>query len=245
MSRQTMVLVTVMLAGAPSTALAQSDNDIAGWIGLMATPVGGFAPATSVTSALGRDAVWGVRARYGHWQFDSDDDNTTNLALGVTIPLGTTSATVDLGHTSKKECDDCGALLAGVDVSMPLWSSAGFPDDVPDEAVIAVGLNPAAGYMSDTDSESDFSALSAALSVPVSAVLPLGEWIRLVPFVSPGLGWGQVRGGSDSMSGFRPMLGGGVGVGGVPGRLDVTVSFRKVFIEEGVSVYGVSLAVRP
>lgn len=232
-------LAVMVVAWAPSGAEAQSVDAIAGWIGLTATPVGGFTPVHPVSGGDGVPRTLGAQARYGHWQFASDDDNTTNLGLGVVIPVRRSSVTLEVGRTTKKDCGDCDMLLIGLDAHIPVWTSDA-PDGWGEGTTLGIGLNPAIGYGNE-GSGSDFTAFAAAFSVPASISASLGERMRIAPFISPGVGLGRVSAGDDSESGIRAMLGGGVAVGS--GRAQVTGSFRRVFIEDGATVLGVALSV--
>lgn len=233
-----LVLASVCALVFPPRGHAQSASAIAGWIGLTATPVGGFTPVVPVTDPQGDPRGIGLQARWGHWQFAPDDDNTTNLGIGVVMPRGGSSTTLEVGRSTKKDCDDCDAILVGLDVHAPLWESRG-RSGWGEETFLGVGINPAAGYHNASDS--DFSALSAAASVPLWLSVRLGEGARIAPFFSPGVGLGRVSGGDESESGARAMVAGGVAVGNH--RVQVTGSFRKVFIDEGATVYGIGLSV--
>ncbi|MCG6988829.1 MAG: hypothetical protein LJF06_11705 [Gemmatimonadetes bacterium] len=86
---------------------------------MIGTPVGGLPPAV-VVLVEGVTRGLGVRARHGHWQFGPNDDNTTNLGIGVSFPAGESRATVEVGHTTKKGCSECGAILVGAELHVPL-----------------------------------------------------------------------------------------------------------------------------
>lgn len=236
MRNRVAVTVTVVLAAVaqvlrPAPGLAQSAEAYAGWVGLVSTPVGGLTP-----SAPGSAPVrWGLQARWGHWQFAKDDDNTTNLALGVTFGLGRGRAAVEVGRQTKKTCQDCDGILLGLETEIPVVTPGAGED-----RVVAVSINPAAGYMFETADESDFSSLGVAVRVPVSMNLSLGKTGSLVPFLSPGGGMGRLSSGGASKAGLRFLLGGGLGLRMSSG-LETTVSFSKIFIDRGATVFGVAL----
>jgi hypothetical protein len=65
--------------------------------------------------------------------------------------------------------------------------------------------------------------------------------VQIVPFVSPGFGWGRVSEGGDSESGTRFVLGGGVGIVSSNSGLGLTLGAQKVFIDGGKLVFGAGL----
>jgi hypothetical protein len=194
--RNLLIAVVLAVAAFSNDAAAQSKNAFAGWVSLVTTPVGAFVPSLYVPPPPTFGPGIGGFARYSHWQFAPDDDNTTNLGLGVTFPTGRGRLSFDVGRTTKKECPDCDAYMFGTEFHLPLV----FGDDG-----IAVTLNPQAGFMRESG-ELDFSALAAAIKAPLSYAVVLGNSTRVVPFVSPGVGFGRVSGSDSSETGQRVLL---------------------------------------
>ncbi|MCG6988830.1 MAG: hypothetical protein LJF06_11710 [Gemmatimonadetes bacterium] len=95
--------------------------------------------------------------------------------------------------------------------------------------------------MTDTSSGASGTAVSLAVSLPLSVAIPVGSQARLAPFVSPGAGLGHVSGGGESESGMRMMR--GFGIAFVAGRVQVTGAARKIFIDGGTTLYGLSVSV--
>lgn len=240
--KSTALAVSALVSVFCATSLqAQSSEAFAGWAGLVSTPVGGLTP--DIVPPGGEEG-FGVRARYGHWQFDEDDDNTTNLGFGISFGDGQARTTLEVGRRSVKHCDDCDGFLAGIDVDVavlerPLDRSA--DGDATGRGRLGVSVRPAIGYMTITG-DKDLSTLALGLSVPVSLAVPIGERGRLVPFVAPGFGLGLVSSGDDSETGTRVLLGGGLALADLAPGLRVTGSFSKIFIEDGATVYGVGLS---
>ena len=123
----------------------------------------------------------------------------------------------------------------GVDLNVPLTKLTAAGSD----AVFGVAVEPSVGFMKETASGTDWSAFALGVSLPLTMTVPAGA-VRVVPFFSPGVGFGQVSSGGDSRSGERAMLAGGIAV--AAGALQITAGVRKIFIEHGVTVYGVSLS---
>lgn len=230
-----------LVAGIADAPLgAQSENAVAGWVGLIVTPIGGLAPVILTTPRDGISRGIGAQVRVSHWQFADDDDNTRNMSVGVTLPTGSGRATIEIGRTSKKGCPDCGATMAGAEMTFPLRSrTSAASGATPSE--VEVGINPAIGYMTQSNDGETVSAMGFALSIPVAFAVPVGAHARLVPFLSPGAGLGRVSGGGDSITGTRLMLGGGLALAGVGPGLQFTGSFRKIFMDGGPTVFGLGL----
>jgi hypothetical protein len=63
--------------------------------------------------------------------------------------------------------------------------------------------------------------------------------VRVIPFVTPAVGFGALTG-DNGDSGIRPMLGGGVGIVAANG-FGISAGFQKVFIDEGETVIGLAI----
>jgi hypothetical protein len=233
----TLVLAACAVAAAPVQSHAQGESELAAWIGLITTPVGAFTPlAPTPRSAQGRTPI-GVQARYSHWQFDEDDDNTNNFGAGLVIGRGPVRAALELGWRTVKDCGDCGHVMGGVDVEV------GLLERTLDGAVtLGVALNPALGFARPGNRGNEITTLAGALSVPISLSIPAGAVLRVVPFVSPGFGVGRVSGGGESSTGSRAMLAGGLAVGGLRAPVQLTASARKVLIADSPTVLGLGLS---
>jgi hypothetical protein len=233
MSRSVALSYLLVLAVAvPGQLCAQSSSATAGWIGLITTPVGAFAPTIFVPAPPAAERAWGIQARYSHWQFAPDDDNTTNLGLGAAFAVGSGRWSVDVGRTTKKDCAECDAYMIGSELFLPVASAAGG---------LGVALNPEVGFMTQSG-DSDFSALAAAINLPVSYAVPIGADSRLVPFVSPGLGLARVSGGGFSETGQRLMVGGGVAVTHGGTGLQLTAGASRILFDGAATVLGITLA---
>lgn len=231
MRRNVVIAILLATAGFVKDASAQSSSAFAGWVSMVTTPVGAFAPSLYVPPRPTSGHESGVFARYGHWQFAPDDDNTTNVGLGVAFAAGDGRLSFDLGRTTRKDCPHCDAYMIGGEFHLPL---------VVDHGGITVTLNPEVGFM--TAADSDFSAVAAAISTPVSYAVAPGNGIGVVPFVSPGAGFGRVSGRGSSETGQRFVLGGGVALLDFQKRLQLTSGASKIFIENGATVFGIMLS---
>ena len=103
--------------------------------------------------------------------------------------------------------------------------------------------DPTVGYAHPNDASG--TALSGALNIPVSASFKVGGNALVVPFVSPGIGYGRVSGSGSSAGGSRNMLGGGVTIASARSFSGVTISAHKVFIVDAPTVYGIGFSFAP
>jgi hypothetical protein len=214
----------------PSSAFAQSESAIVGWVGLITTPVGAFAPVAVVPRATGvAGGGVGVQARYSHWQFASDDDNTSNFGLGLVFGGSRARTTVEIGQKVTQDCSECSVTMLGADVHVALRPA-------PEGSEVSVGLNPAFGV----GKADDFTSVAVAVSLPVMLTVAAGSW-RVTPFVSPGAGFTWLSGSGESETGSRAMISGGVAFGG--SRVQGTLSARRILIEDGVTVFGLGISI--
>lgn len=229
---RTAVLGLAAIACAPLAIQAQSESAFVGWVGLVTTPVGAFAPVVTGRPLSGKS--FGVQVRTSHWQFAADDDNTTNVGVGAVINRGRTRTVLEVGTINVSGCGDCGAYMGGVDVHVDLAQKTN------KGATYLVSLNPALGY--GKPEEGGGSAFTLGLSLPMSASFNTGSSVRLVPFVSPGLAGSKLSFEGESSNGSRAMIGGGVSLGGQKSSWLVTASARKVFLEESPTIYGLGFS---
>jgi hypothetical protein len=114
----------------------QSDNNGAGWISLMVTPIGALTP---MGPAAANDTAWyQLQLRYGHWQFEGGA-NMHTFGLGVALRSGSTRTVLEFGYGHDASCLDCNYMMLGVDVDVPVTPR---PQD--ETGRLRVALNPAA-----------------------------------------------------------------------------------------------------
>jgi hypothetical protein len=225
------VLASAAIACAPLVTQAQSASAIAGWVGLVLTPVGAFAPVVTGRPVSGKS--FGFQVRGSHWQFAEDDDNTRNIGIGGVLVRGRTRTVLELGTISKQGCSECGGFMAGLDFQVDLaHTSKG-------NATYLITANPALGY--GAPKEGGGNVVTMGLSLPMSASFNAGSSLRFVPFVSPGFGGSRISAEGESQNGSRAMVGGGLSVGGQKAPWLVTLSARKIILEETPTIYGVGL----
>lgn len=231
MERALRTLALISILALPEGAGAQSSSAFAGWAGLVSTPVAAFSPSIYIPPPSPARRRWGVEARYSHWQFAPDDDNTTNLGVGASFPMAVGRWGIQVGRTSKKECSDCDAYMFGADLDLPFLGRDG---------AFTVILHPEVGFSTQSGG-SDLTTFGAALDVPLLFPKLAGRNGRVVPFVSPGVGLGRISGGGSSDTGGRFLIGGGVSFLNVANGLQVTASVSRILIQDGATVLGVAL----
>ncbi len=229
MARALSLVAVISMLAVPRCTRAQSSGAFAGWAGLVSTPVAAFSPSVYVPPPPSAARRWGAEARYSHWQFQPEDDNTTNLAVGLSFPVAVGRWGVQVGRTTKKGCPDCDAYMFGADLDLPFLGQDG---------AFTVILHPEVG-LSTPSGGSDLTTFAAGLDVPLLFPTMAGRYGRLMPFVSPGFGLGRISVGGSSDTGARFLVGGGLSFVNVESGLQVTASVSRILYDEGATVFGI------
>lgn len=219
----TLALMTGACVVIATPTSAQSVGEVAAYVALVETPVGGLPQVPLIGDAAQRKGSFDVLA-------SQIDIGTPQYAFAVSgrLPAGRASFGFTAGtHT----CDGCsGNYLLGVDWLIPLntgeWRT---------------GVRSAVGLAKATES-SDGSLFATAVSLPISWVKRDSDGLRVVPFVEPGLGWGMAEFSGSSDSGTRPMASGGIALSSASSPLTLVLSARKVFIQGGETSFGLALS---
>jgi hypothetical protein len=155
---------------------------------------------------------------------------------GVTFPVK--SGKADFGLSAgyaKLSCGGCGGgFVAGAFYEGSLKQSTGTG------GTFTLGLNGRLGF-SRAD---DISSWSASVGLPLSYAFGSGDATRIVPFLTPAFGGGNI-GMSFSGAGVRFLVGGGVGILNQPAGVGVTLGVQRVIISGGKLVFGLGLSVFP
>ena len=212
-----------------ATACTELDSETAAYIGLILTPPGGFAPLATAARS-GEPATSGVSFRYGRISQEAEDA-INNFGLTADFGSGTSRLGLTAGAATCSGCDP--VIMVGAD-----WTTSILRRPVPDGSV-GLGLTAAVGAGFPTDDESDGFAMSGSLGLPMSMVAGSADRLRVIPFITPAIGFGKVTG-EGGASDVRVMVGGGIGVFAANG-LGVSTGVQKVFVEGGKAVLGVSV----
>ena len=224
-----------------STASAQSEKDVAAYLALMSTPHGSMPAVASPLMAGEARTGFALDARYGRYSFEGSDVTTNTFGLGGNFAAGERGRMGIMLGRSAADCDDCGStLMGGVDYSMSLFSR---PVGASTTSSLNIGVHPAFGFgkISD-DADTDVNAMSFALDIPVSYAYGLKSGMQIVSFLAPGMGYGRLSAEDESLSGTRTSVGGGIGLLNIGNGLGVNLGFRKVFLEEAPTQWGLGMS---
>ena len=227
----TAVAAAALVVGASAPAAAQEAGDVAAFFALVNTPYGAL-PAV----ASHGNAGFALDVRYGRYSIDAADLDVSTIGLGGNFNLAGGRMGIMLGRSTAKDVD--GSInMGGVDYHRSLMSA---PVGASTTSTFNLGLHPALGY--GKDSEGDGSVTSFAVDMPVGMSFGAKSGMQVVSFIAPGFGYGRMSDGTDSEGGTRAALGGGIGLLNVGGGLGVNLGFRKIFLDEAPTQWGLGLS---
>ena len=233
-------LAGVAMVAFASQASAQSEKDMAAYVALMATPHGSMPAVASPLMAGEARTGAALDVRYGRYSFEGSDVTTSTIGLGGNFAAGERGRVGIMLGRSAADCDGCDAtMMAGVDYSRSLFSR---PVGASTTSSLNIGVHPAVGYGKISDDVADVNAMTFALDVPVAFAYGLKSGMQVVTHVAPGLGYGRLSQESESLSGTRTSVGGGIGLLNIGNGLGVNLGFRKVFLEEAPTQWGLGMS---
>jgi len=244
--------VLMFLAGVARGQTASSDQQSA-YVALYYTPVAGLpplAPSTDTSShKLGSSVVF--QGRYGQMTRGNELWLKT-MGVGVELPVGHWNLAGTMAFLSASctpdwnDVHDCtGDIMLGVSARRTLLSrplgdppapvKGKRPSRPQNDQSLLVGFEGAAGFSPRQSEE----ALALSAGVPVALAFRNGD-VRILPFVTPGLGYGRLghvifedEDVYTSHGTIMPMLGGGVGVEFGTSGIGASLGFQKVFKSNG------------
>jgi hypothetical protein len=226
----TRLLVLMAMVAAVRAAHAQSEGAAVAYVALLFTPTGGVSPVAKQWMLSDPRTGIGADVQWGHISGNGASFNT--VTGGVTIPFAAGRADIGLSTGYFKPSCDAGScdgnLVAGGVVEGRLLQSR------VQSATFALGVSGRVGFAKPSGE----TVWSAAGGMPLSLAIGNRAGLQVVPFVTPGFGWGRASGGGNSVSGTRLMIGGGVGVLSSSSGLGFNVGAQKVFINGGKPVFG-------
>jgi hypothetical protein len=221
------------LAGVVQPAQAQDVSDLAAFLGLSTTPYGALPAVVSPGMTGAKGQVWDLR--YGRF---SQDGGATFSAFGLGGNFGVGARGrlgIDVGYqTCDEDCD--GSIMAGVDYNINLVQHR--LGAAADASSMIIGFRPALGY----GKPEDITSMSLTAEFPISMTFKVGTRTHMVPFLSPALGWGRISADDESESGTKTVLGGGLGFTNVVGNIGVNLGFRKIFVEDAPTQWGLGMS---
>ncbi len=224
-------VAAVALVGASVPAAAQDAGDVAAFMALVNTPYGAL-PAVHSASNAG----FALDVRYGRYSIDALDLDASTIGLGGNFNVAGGRMGIMLGRQTVKDVDGS-VTMGGIDYNRNLMSA---PVGASTTTSFNLGLHPAFGY--GKPSEGDMTAMSFAVDMPASISIGTKSGMQIVSFLAPGFGYGRLAEGDENESGTRAALGGGVGLLNIGGGLGVNLGFRKIFLEEAPTQWGLGLS---
>lgn len=232
------LFVVALGIGGTSRAAAQSVGDAAAYFALVSAPQGAVPPILSEPMLDRVMSKMDVALRYGHMSLDGGSLNSYDARLG--FPLGTKSMFgVNAGYqdlSCRGACD--GHVIVGANIEGRLTSAT--VGTGADAAKLTVGLNGEAGL----GRQSDITVVAFTAGLPI-ALLAGTPTLRIAPFLTPAIGLGHTTINGDGNSGTRFLLGGGVTFESLTSGIGANVGFQKVFLNQGKTVFGLTLILRP
>ena len=239
-------VASLLLAG---RAIAQSNGDIAAFNALMFTPLGALPPIMTSTISADVQRSGQFAFRYGYTSGGPRDvlfgrGDVNSFGFSGVLPMGLGSTVTLTGGVASPECDDCdpGLMLSiGGDMrltTMPMGSAS-------EAARLTISLNGEFGFGKPKLPLGIVSSVwSGAVGLPIGLVSGgRNAGMRIVPFITPAFGFGNVDFADDldSESGSRFMLGGGVGVYNRTSNVMLNLGFQYVAIDNGGTQIGLAL----
>ena len=219
------------LVGVAMPAQAQETNDAVAFFALISTPYGALPAVASGAANAGPS----LDVRYGRYSFEGSDYSINNIGVGGNFAAAGGRMGIMLGMVNGEEGD--GAKMAGIDYSRSILSR---PVGASTSNSISLALHPAIGYGKFDDVE--LSSMSAALDLPVQVSMGTSNGMQFAAHIAPGFGYGRLSGEGESESGTRAVLGGGVGLLNIGGGLGVNLGFRKIFLDEAPTQWGLGMS---
>ena len=223
-------------------ARAQSTNDAIARAVLQLTPIGALPPIVTSTlqAEVQREAA--LALRYGYVSASDGGADANNGGVTAIFPVGLVGTISLTAGVFKYTCEECKAGLM-----LSLGGDRRLGDMVlgtgSDGSRIQFALNGELGYGHPQGSNvSDGSILSGAVGLPISFISGsrTRDAMRIVPFVTPGFGFGQFTG-HESSSGSALMFGGGLGIYNRSSSVALNFGFQYIAVREASTQIGLNL----
>lgn len=235
-SRYSLLTALALVAAVSRPVAAQDDiKDFIAWAAMMSTPYGGLPPVVTPAMSGSTLARAGnvLELRYGHWSFGGEDD-AINIG-GIGGRFGRLGLLV--GYEGCSGCD--GALIGSIDYDATVVSQMLTGNGA--SSLFTVGMRPMLGIGRTLGDGDGATSLSGTVDVPFAVSVPVGKTARMVPFISPGAGFGSVRSGDESETGTRASIAFGAGLVDLAPGLALNLSWRKIFLDGAPTTIGLGL----
>ena len=232
------VALTIGMLASTRSAIAQ-DHARGAVTALTLTPYGALPPMVIRAMLLDEDRPAGFEIRYG--RSNPNDAAVGTFGVGGEFPAPGGSGGFAIGLRKCSSCDDI--FMGGIDYTAVLMKR--LIGSELDAGMITIGLRPSGGIARSTPDTGYVIALAGAVDVPISVAMRLGHLAQIVPFVSPGAGYGRVarEGTAEPLAGWRYSVGGGVALVAFNNGLGMNIGFRRVFVDRGFTTWGLGLTI--
>ena len=221
------------------TVRAQSTNDAVARAALQLTPIGALPPIVTSTlqAEVQREAA--LALRYGYISASGGGADANNGGITAIFPVGLAGTISLTAGVFKYTCDRCDPGLM-----LSLGGDRRLGDMVlgtgRDGSRIQFALNGELGY--GRPQGGDGSVISGAVGLPISFISGSRsrDAMRIVPFVTPGFGFGTISG-EGSSSGSALMLGGGLGIYNRSSSVALNFGFQYMALVDASLQLGLNL----
>jgi hypothetical protein len=235
--------VLLLVAFVPTQASnAQSTNDPVARAALQLTPIGALPPLVTSTlqGEVQRSAA--LALRYGYISASNGGADANNGGVTAIFPVGLVGTISLTAGVFKYTCEHCNAGLM-----LSLGGDRRLGDLVigtaRDGSRMQFALNGELGYgQPQGGTISGGSVISGAVGIPISFISSSRsrDAMRIVPFVTPGFGFGDFTG-EGSSSGSALMLGGGLGIYNRSSSVALSLGFQYIAVQDATVQIGLNL----
>jgi hypothetical protein len=226
-------LIYVFVLFAPDVLPAQPPEPVPqpGAIAIAATAVGAVPPylLRDMVDEPGAPTI--IHIRYG---MRTQEDVRTHAFLGTgELPFLYGRLGVSGGI---QRGPDFTSGIGGVEYQASM--SRGMLTADPTGPILNLAIKFEASFSAPLEGELEQSAFAGGISVQMA--VPFGSEIRIVPFVTPGIGFGVLSAGGTTEYAPQVMVGGGVVIHN-PSRLDFTLGAHRVIADLTATVFGIGI----
>jgi len=229
----------VLVVSMSASLSAQTFNELATYLALIRTPIGGLPPVA--TSTILGDVQNGaaLALRYGHIASGPNFPDFNNFGVTGVLPAGTSSTISLTGGVSTGSGNTSSALMLSIGgdtrlTDMPFSMSRTSPR-------LRVGLNGELGY----GKPSSASLIAGSVGLPLSIVHPARrDEMQIVPFLTPAFGFGNFDPEDDridTQSGAHFMIGGGIALFNRSSGVAINFGFQYVAVSNSSTLLGLVL----
>src|SRR5215831_3990693 len=232
-------LVVALVIAIPASLSAQFPSDVMSYKPMISTPIAGLSPVATST-ILGLPAEGAAFAvRYGRVPSNNFTGDINNVAATASLSAGNVS-TISLTAGMLSPAALPRTFMASVGADTRLFDfDAG---DSQSARLVRIAASGEVGLGTPTGAK----LVAASVGLPVSLIARerQGDDLLVVPFLTPGFGFGATYPTTGSSgSGAHFMLGGGVAISNHGGNVGLNVGFQHVAIDGGSTQFGAGVIV--